>query len=658
MSASLLILAAAFGADDPVVIEASLADAPVEASLTVAALRQLDTGEKGRVAYALYQLEGLLALPGFRRKAVTDALETAGALGILQRAEATVKGKALKELRERLEKEVRERVGADGSDGATKLPVVPATLVEQPDLQWTAAESKGWWTVDVAPDRELEVYVQGCDYAWVSLFDEQGRRLGSERAVDASTAARVWAPAEVRTGKLRVREGGHCASSWSVAAIGREAPPVLRADQPSSVQSLKVGQTYRVRPRTPEDLHFAFQAEPGGVYVVRTEDLAGRTDTALRIETAGSVFEDDDGGMGLGSAIRFDALGAASVNGVVSLMQSDPDTAYRLVVEEVRRFEVAATQKVISSPTALPGAAWNGFVLPLVFEGDELELTFEGSTGAVYSFHTGLDVELDGPGEIASLRLVGDEVRPVGSVRPVQSFLALDDGPYRARVSRGPNTEAEGPVFFQFLASSEVHITPHVQAFGKGRRDALFIEPGRDLREFEGGVLDVLEADGDGWVKFPVQPGTLYRMQVDGTQVDGRVSATVHEFGSGDVLVPEVDPEPRVRVAGMASRSGTWALQVRNRGDHENRVRVAVVAEKAYSGLRPGDRVRVGSHTVVNGDANWVEPMARYVGRQATIMELAGSDGAGQWVVRVDVDDGEFAWRTRDLELVQRASIQ
>lgn len=45
--------------------------------------------------------------------------------------------------------------------------------------------------------------------------------------------------------------------------------------------------------------------------------------------------------------------------------------------------------------------------------------------------------------------------------------------------------------------------------------------------------------------------------------------------------------------------------------------------------------------------------MLEYVGREATVNELSGSDGAGCPGVRVDIDDGSWFWRIRDLDLIR-----
>jgi len=75
-------------------------------------------------------------------------------------------------------------------------------------------------------------------------------------------------------------------------------------------------------------------------------------------------------------------------------------------------------------------------------------------------------------------------------------------------------------------------------------------------------------------------------------------------------------------------------------------------AEAAFGPFRVGAHVTLGRHRPVDHDANWSEPMERFVGEEATVTELSGVDAAGCPGVRVDVDGGEHFWRIRDLQIV------
>lgn len=72
-----------------------------------------------------------------------------------------------------------------------------------------------------------------------------------------------------------------------------------------------------------------------------------------------------------------------------------------------------------------------------------------------------------------------------------------------------------------------------------------------------------------------------------------------------------------------------------------------------FGSIAVGTKVVLGRHTAVNDDTNWNDRMDAYVGQTATVGTLSSVDGAGCPVVKVDVDQGIFSWRIRDMKLAQ-----
>ena len=62
---------------------------------------------------------------------------------------------------------------------------------------------------------------------------------------------------------------------------------------------------------------------------------------------------------------------------------------------------------------------------------------------------------------------------------------------------------------------------------------------------------------------------------------------------------------------------------------------------------------RAGTHRAVDGENNWVVEMEPFVGRVAVVQERIGVDDQGCPLVAVDVDQGDFYWRVRDLRLAE-----
>jgi hypothetical protein len=76
-------------------------------------------------------------------------------------------------------------------------------------------------------------------------------------------------------------------------------------------------------------------------------------------------------------------------------------------------------------------------------------------------------------------------------------------------------------------------------------------------------------------------------------------------------------------------------------------------ASADFGPIAVGTKVVLGRHTPVDGDTNWVDAMDAFVGQTAAITSLNGVDMTGCPRVRVDVDQGLWAWRIRDLRLAK-----
>lgn len=69
-----------------------------------------------------------------------------------------------------------------------------------------------------------------------------------------------------------------------------------------------------------------------------------------------------------------------------------------------------------------------------------------------------------------------------------------------------------------------------------------------------------------------------------------------------------------------------------------------------YRGMQKGDRVVIQEHRPWYGQENWTSAMDAWIGETATIQELEGLDEDGCPGVLLDVDEGAYFWRVRDLK--------
>ncbi len=99
---------------------------------------------------------------------------------------------------------------------------------------------------------------------------------------------------------------------------------------------------------------------------------------------------------------------------------------------------------------------------------------------------------------------------------------------------------------------------------------------------------------------------------------------------------------------------GTWFWRVRDAqligGSSGFPQQCGLSDEQAvYGAATLGATVRLGRHRALDGDDNWASDMDAFVGRVGRVTELLGTDAAGCTVIHVDADNGEWAWRVRDL---------
>jgi hypothetical protein len=68
-----------------------------------------------------------------------------------------------------------------------------------------------------------------------------------------------------------------------------------------------------------------------------------------------------------------------------------------------------------------------------------------------------------------------------------------------------------------------------------------------------------------------------------------------------------------------------------------------------YGTISPGSIVIPIKHREVKGDANWAPEMDAYVGKRARVTKYSGLDATKCAVLRIDADNGQYAWRVRDM---------
>lgn len=118
-----------------------------------------------------------------------------------------------------------------------------------------------------------------------------------------------------------------------------------------------------------------------------------------------------------------------------------------------------------------------------------------------------------------------------------------------------------------------------------------------------------------------------------------------------DKMAPFVGKQATVKSLPGADSQGFLVVRVKE-NDYVWRVRNLTLkgrGEAGSYGYQIGDRVVIGAHRYIDEDNNWADEMAEYVGEEATITSLEGTDGTNSYLVHVDIDEGDWYWRVETM---------
>lgn len=116
------------------------------------------------------------------------------------------------------------------------------------------------------------------------------------------------------------------------------------------------------------------------------------------------------------------------------------------------------------------------------------------------------------------------------------------------------------------------------------------------------------------------------------------------EFVGRETVVTEILGTDSQGFTVVSVQGNDWSWRIRN-------LAVRGRGEPGSYGFQVGDTVVLGRHRSVDGKDNWYGAMDEFVGRAATITKLIGAevDGSGCFLVRVDLDKGNWLWRAESL---------
>ena len=591
---------------------------PFSAALVASCLDTLENGPDSAEATSLALLRILVNTRGMESMAIDTALMEHAALrrlGDSSGAEAA----AVREL-------VVARLGldADSLGSAPLLRVTDGSVLEAFDDgrdPWTSVplgdDGVTVLRMQLTGEHEHQLHAMECWGRAAVLDADSLELLGSG---DIGEGATTFVEPVGEATEAYVRVSAECFGDLVLAADRRLPPPTLEASpNPWDAPKMTAG-VYRIELPAEGSVWVQFEASGGRHYRLVTSRL-GSVDTVLNLEPNGDNWlasDDDSGPEELASAIDWLCPG---------------DGTYRLNIVNLASAAGPFDLTLIDGGAVPSIAAGETLQRTVAVNGSDM-LQLEGAAGTLYELRTH-DTELD---TVLSVLANGEQVATNDDYG--------EEGLSLVRVSPGADTVYS------------VVVTGYGGSGGDYQLTVRTVEiPSLSVGET---VERTIDASGKDMFSFACEAGTVYEIQTHDTDFD-----SVLRVWDGDtelMYVDDVDGSSDAAVFWMCPHSGTFRIEVGSfdgiQGDYAltttsvgtlDEARAAG-AEVAYDGFAIGDRVIVGRHQPIDGEANWIDEMDQYVGQEATITSVQGQGPSGAWLVNLDVDGGAFYWRTRALE--------
>jgi uncharacterized protein (UPF0147 family) len=523
---------------------------------------------------------------------------------------------------------------------------IPLAADKKRNLNWKKGEER-WFDIDVSPEKVHSVSVTGgkAKLAVINadkdrVFDSNDVDDGESRLIAKGGAGHRYIrirPAETEPNEDQAIEV-HAMKLLGMSTSREKAPPIQVAERYADVFDKQESGWVR------------FKANAGSSYVIETSCDSG-VDTVLELHQGTKrLREDDDSGRGnLASRIEWVFIENGEAFVQVSTLDGIGSSA---------RFEFWVTEQPLAKIGAIMDAgesadagnnidltiAKAGFAVRLPEDDRECSLpvtvqpgqiiVVKSSSGAVLSNAAGTpfpsvpeDLTSENDGMQRKTWWVADE-----SKTAVLEIISND--PHVVLVTETP--VAEKAVFSHEATDSNTIVVREHPRFHIGwlaNGEWYLPIQGERGKRYQLSLLCPLKSDWEAAIFAPGEP----LRQVGVWRPKGGQDTSV-------IWQPATDGVYRLRLK-VTRTPGQMLL-------YTAEVLHALPRPGApYDGLKVGDRVILGEHKEVNGSRNWRTDMAKFVGQEATITELDGTDDADQYVVKVDVGDESWSWRTANMSL-------
>jgi hypothetical protein len=556
-------------------------------------------------------------------------------------------------------KEMLDILQARSSPGSA----VPIAVVLQPDGRWKGTLSLGeraWLALaprSFGADAEI-VWEMKCPGGWgvYQPTEVEGRVFGiplghadvqgQQVAVHADIGKPLW---------LQHRSARPCNDVSSTLQFREAAQPLAgRVTAPGRFRGELHG----------KPLAANLKVEHGKLYTLATGRLSGSLDTKLSIYSPGGqlITENDDAGPDpedptdwspLASRITWVAPADGEVTVEVSQVDADEGSfELRLRAEQQKPQEDC----MVAGAPADAGIIETGrrFTAAVPSTGIGY-IAFKGTAGCSYRVSSeGLRTEVDEPAKRA-LAIPTTDDPLLGLLLPrsaLPSVAVFESGKVVMRLSTTrPTCKAEAPwcdaastlsIEEETLGDAPAPCArPRAFTAATSRHEAL--KPEMEVADYRA-WLDLGKPARPVFIRIPGAKGGELRAACTSPQPGCRVRVYRSDETTPQETATSKDGSG---VSLSLPATGTYLMQVAPAGS--GAVGLWFDRERTHDSFKIGDCVILGKHEMVNGDSNWVSPMADFVGRSTRITSLRARDVSGSWIARVEADHEKWSWRTRNM---------
>lgn len=369
---------------------------------------------------------------------------------------------------------------------------------------------------------------------------------------------------------------------------------------------------------------WAFEGQAGQVVTLSLSSDSDRFDPLLTLmdPTGATLAQDDDSGGNLNALIGPTVL---PVTGryLVQTGRSRSTESYSLLLDAV---PPVTTTLGVTLSAEIPGSSW-------AFAGSAgqlVRIAVEPPAGAFPAF---------------DLTLVSPEGQVIARKRNSLLLSLVASGVYTLAATTLPKNASSQPVVLSLV---EADVRPFD---ADGRVEAELAAGETHYWSFGGGVqagvaITITGAGLRPYVELYGPDGVLATMY-DGSRRSARAILTSATPLPGDYLL--------VVRAKSATTGGAYTLALSEIDLPPIPQLCNLSGDPEYGSIGVGSRVRLGRHRAVNGSTFWDESgMAPYVGRMAVVTSLRGRDDSGCPIITVDIDQGRYSWRIRDMALSEQ----